>query len=519
MRIHSKHLAYLAVLSGLVFATVKLDAQEVTRPIVTYSGSWLINNKSNLEFLESLHNKGINHVILTFVQPNLTYTTANSFSGTGLQFAVSFSELKSTIEKMQQQGIKVLLAVGGATYTQWEHFEHEADKQYSKDGKDTPTISALVNLGNDLGVDGFDVDYEDMNNNVQQYVQVVKALRTAADNLQRSQMLTLAGWSVGASDPASSSFGSNVGRERKLFAALRQINPRHWFNLVSVMSYDGSDQYSPTQAFKDYKEVAGDIPLAEGLEVPPEGWGGQELSITDSDNPKSKVVKNQYNKEVKEFYSVESIVKFVKEHGDKHDGIMVWTIEKQPMTVAGQTVSGPAIVKKALEIFSGQADTEDKSQEKSKAKAEEQQQQKQQQQQQAEASHPDAKAADPTAAASDNPNSPGEWNAATAYSGGQKVAHQGKTYVAKWWTKGQDPATNSKEHDAWKEAIDSQTGTTGKTGAAAAVVKEWHADTVYSGGEVVMGPDGKKYKANHWTQNQDPSNNHQQYGPWQVIME
>jgi chitinase len=42
------------------------------------------------------------------------------------------------------------------------------------------------------------------------------------------------------------------------------------------------------------------------------------------------------------------------------------------------------------------------------------------------------------------------WNSATAYTGGQRVTHNGINYEARWWTQGNDPAANSGPDGPWK---------------------------------------------------------------------
>ena len=128
------------------------------------------------------------------------------------------------------------------------------------------------------------------------------------------------------------------------------------------------------------------------------------------------------------------------------------------------------------------------------------------------------------------------WNASTAYTAGDTVTENGVTYKANWWTQGNDPAANnggSGTGQPW-------TVTTGcsaapppptpappppappaptppapaPTGPCAA----WNASTAYSAGATVT-ENGVTYKANWWTQGNDPAANNGPTGsgePWTV---
>ncbi|WP_373973892.1 carbohydrate-binding protein [Chitinibacter sp. SCUT-21] len=43
------------------------------------------------------------------------------------------------------------------------------------------------------------------------------------------------------------------------------------------------------------------------------------------------------------------------------------------------------------------------------------------------------------------------WSSSATYTAGQKVTHQGINYQAKWWTQGNDPATNSGDAQPWQK--------------------------------------------------------------------
>ncbi|WP_342761255.1 carbohydrate-binding protein [Glycomyces sambucus] len=49
--------------------------------------------------------------------------------------------------------------------------------------------------------------------------------------------------------------------------------------------------------------------------------------------------------------------------------------------------------------------------------------------------------------------SAGAWAAASVYTGGSKVTHEGAAYTASWWTQGEEPGTTG-EWGVWKRTSD-----------------------------------------------------------------
>jgi chitinase len=90
----------------------------------------------------------INVVIVSFAKPECTYTKRSlSFAGTGLDFSSSGPVVKAGIAALKaatNNNTKVLLAVGGATYTNFA-------------AMNTQCIADLVE---DFGFDGVDIDFE-----------------------------------------------------------------------------------------------------------------------------------------------------------------------------------------------------------------------------------------------------------------------------------------------------------------------------------------------------------------------
>ena len=126
------------------------------------------------------------------------------------------------------------------------------------------------------------------------------------------------------------------------------------------------------------------------------------------------------------------------------------------------------------------------------------------------------------------------WNASTAYVGGDTVTENGKTYKANWWTQGNDPATSSGASGSgqpWTLTTGCSTTPPPPTPTPPpptptppppaptpppSTCTPWNASTAYNGGAVVS-ENGKSYKANWWTQGDDPATHSGAVGtgqPW-----
>ena len=102
-----------------------------------------------------------------------------------------------------------------------------------------------------------------------------------------------------------------------------------------------------------------------------------------------------------------------------------------------------------------------------------------------------------------------EWDPNKDYVAGDIVTYQGKTYKAKWWTRGNEPGAD--QYGPWELISDNTTpegpGTTPEAG-------NWNSAKVYTNGDVAVF-NGKKYKAKWWTQGNEPGA--EQWGPWELI--
>lgn len=220
----------------------------------------------------------VNYVMLSFMKPDAQYTAGSlNFSDTGLQFGYDGQMLKQAIQALRQANpnVKILVSVGGATYPNWGALNPQAIADFVKD----------------FGLDGVDVDYEIDPGCVvtpgqpvkcsvdQQYSQVVSDLRKV---LPRPYLLTIAGWSTGAYGEGqwtnAQPGGSHTGSSLPLFRTNSQD-----IDMVNVMSYDAGSVsttgFDPLQALAAYQYYFKG-PIAMGVEVPPEAWGGHVYTLS-----------------------------------------------------------------------------------------------------------------------------------------------------------------------------------------------------------------------------------------------
>ena len=240
----------------------------------TWSDGWKANGADTaLAHLPAY----VNVVNLSFAKPDMSYSAGSlSLGGTGIDTPYDGPTLKAAVTALHQShpGTKVMLSVGGATYTGWSGFN----------------ASAVASFVKDFGLDGADLDYEPANPACSQsggvvscpsdaeYVGVVNAMRAA---LPKPYWVSIAGFSVGAygegqwaaAPPASSYAGLSLAVLKQAGSAL---------DLVNVMSYDAGPSYSPTQALQAYQHYfSGKITM--GIEVPPEAWGGHVTTLAEID--------------------------------------------------------------------------------------------------------------------------------------------------------------------------------------------------------------------------------------------
>jgi chitinase len=265
----------------------------------TWSDAWKANGADTvLAHLPSY----VNVVNLAFMQPNTSYSAGSlSLGGTGIGVPYDGPTLKAAIAALHRANpsTKVMISVGGATFTGWSSFNAQA-------------VAAFVN---DFGLDGVDIDYEPTNPNCAstgqkvtcpssdaEYVAVVSSMRAA---MPRPKWLSIAAWSVGAYGENQWSGAPPTGSayEGIALAVLKSSSAAAALDLVNVMSYDASAAYNPRQALAAYQYYFKGR-IAMGIEVPPEAWGGHVYTVTEIDSLADAV------------------------NGSSAAGLMLWSIQK-----------------------------------------------------------------------------------------------------------------------------------------------------------------------------------------------
>lgn len=263
----------------------------------------------------------VTQVFLSFMKPDVTYTGGVTFQGTGLQFPgddmAPVIKQSISILKQRNPGTKVLVAVGGYSYTGWARLN-------------TAGIKAFVD---EFGLDGVDIDYEPSSPNCQrtgcsgsvctgvscttdfQFQQVVTAFRQAMPD----KFLSVAAFSVGAygvgqftnAQPISQNTGVSFNMLNAVGSLLDQVN---------LMSYDAGPTYSPLTALNAYASIFSG-PILVGVEVANEAWGGHVISLAE----------------------VNEIANGVIQKGIPGSGMMIWSLDKRAdqgptATMISQTV-------------------------------------------------------------------------------------------------------------------------------------------------------------------------------------
>ncbi len=235
-------------------------------PVMVYHESWWERGGAGGQQLSlAAVPSTVDIVALGFAKPDMAYGGGLALGGTGLEYAAPGAAVRDAITALQTRnpGVRVLLSVGGASYTGWDRLDP----------------AAVARLVRDLGVDGVDIDYEPPDPACRPgpacasdalWQDVVRRLRTV---LPRPALLSVAGWSVGAygqgrwtgARPTSPWTGAMVALLRSPAAAL--------IDLVSIDAYGAGRSYDPAEAFAAYRSLWPG-PLLLGMEGPPATGGG-----------------------------------------------------------------------------------------------------------------------------------------------------------------------------------------------------------------------------------------------------
>lgn len=252
----------------------------VTKSMIgVYFESWAMpwTDQSDRSELAKV-DKPIDTVFLSFALPNCTYRKGQmSWAGTGLNFSSDFKVVRDAISLLRQKGIKVLLAVGGASY---------AFTPYNAVG--------CADLANDLGCAGLDIDWEPSDG----YASRSKLAAIITDFRQAigsTKLLTMATFGLGCATPNGDSYrGLNIDGI---------LAKGHLLDWVNIMAYDGGKDLNVIDCYESTKKVF-PKPVMLGFQVGKQGWGDALLTMND----------------------VNTICKYI---APKKDGCFVWAYFKQ----------------------------------------------------------------------------------------------------------------------------------------------------------------------------------------------
>lgn len=258
----------------------------------------------------------VRYVYVSFMRPDNAYRGELAQPGlvaaSGVEFWMEGTTIRRAIALLKQRNpyTKVLVAVGGATYNGWAALNATGVRKFV----DT------------FGLDGVDIDYEadayctrppttpDVQcSSDREFTSIIRRLRAALPRPRYT--LTAAMWSVGA-------YGQGVWRDAEPIAARTgmSVNPLraagHLLDAINIMSYDAGPSFRPTQAFNAYRSLySGRILL--GVQVPPEAWGGHEMSAAE----------------------VRGLAQYVKQRPQGGSGMFLWSLQKSG-TPSARNVSG-----------------------------------------------------------------------------------------------------------------------------------------------------------------------------------
>jgi chitinase len=292
----------------------------------TWSSPWA-GTGANLDLAKTPAH--VNVVVISFAKPDCTYAKGSlSFLGTGLDFSSDGAVVRDAIRtlKANNPGTRVLLAVGGATYTNFAALN----------------MQCVKDIVTDFGMDGADIDYEPASPNCQRLaggtgvkcatdaesVEVSDKFRAAMPKGQ--YILSTASWHVGCygvgqwanSLPTFSQyFGVNLAMAKSASGGS--------LDLINIMAYDAGGPASPAgnptgfnwrESFLSTRAAWPNAAVALGVEVPAEAWGGFASDEAD----------------------VRARADFVVQNGGS--GLMVWSLQK-PGTPSAKTIASIACTK------------------------------------------------------------------------------------------------------------------------------------------------------------------------------
>ncbi|WP_405209311.1 carbohydrate-binding protein [Aquimarina sp. LLG6339-5] len=477
-----------------------INRATITEPIVlgyfpSWSESWTTTGQgSKLRDIP----KHITHVFLAFAKPNLRYQKGSfDITETGIQTPYDGQTLKESISILKTKGIKVILSIGGETY--WgTTASYDINYQQIKD------------LVDDIGFEGIDWDFEPNGGfqtigesiNVQRFIDFFNKSRALMPKGQ--YVIACAPAGAGAlggltNDDASSPFAHNKRNtvtgesDTNLFNATSPNQAISLFGFAStghmipvikavgdkidLIAYQGyntgaaSNRAIMYDSYKYYADQYG-FSIAAGTHYPNEPWGPYYT------------------------YNYQNIADLSDHISSKSttDGIMIWQ-----MLLKENSSSAYGYLYVSSQVLNGT------SQSQAIANAE---------------NYPESPYTGDGDGGDGGGNGSGcsssQWNSSVAYTNGNEVVYETSLYKAKWWTQGDNPATNNGNGKPWEFIENCDGDTDGGDGNDNCNVNLWSPSTAYiTGNEISY--ENIIYKAKWWTQGDIPKTNTGNGKPWEFV--
>lgn len=316
------------------------------RMYIGYAGTW---NTSLYDLTTTNIPSYYTHLNLSFVRPNTNYVKgsrefdqavaglefvegATTFSGQNKLTAAQAQALINNIQALRTRGTQVWLSVGGWSYSQgsqWASFNP----------------ARVVDLAEDLGVDGIDIDWESSGSNCNklsaaqfsctkdaEIAGIISGLYSTIQGRGLSLGISIAGWSTGAYYVQGTPFEEGKVQWGSPFGGtMYSVVKNHGNKLhhINLMSYDGGEYYDPREGYESYRAIYSG-PIAMGLEIAPEGSGGAVLRLNADPGTvyDAEMLTGQNNMATK-YYNVETLANYIKYKGHPNDGMMVWQVWKE----------------------------------------------------------------------------------------------------------------------------------------------------------------------------------------------
>lgn len=295
-----------------IHTSLSLSYQQIagTR-FVGFMESWKEGSTSDDAALTNLGNlpSYLNVVHLAFIKPDAVYSKGSlNYENTGLQFQYpSLTVLKFAVARLHRlhPSTKVLVSIGGPTYTNWSDLNPQA----------------IADFVVDYGLDGVDINYlppspgctTNANGTVScqidaEFKRVVDTLRT---QLPRPFMITVTAPGVGAYGEAQWQHALPQNSYTGIMLPLLRSTSASSIDMINVMAYDLGSTFNATQSLAAYSNFYSG-PISMGVSVPPEAAGGHVYNLCE-------VVQ-----------LTEAVKTSSAEHNHTAPAMMLWAIAKRP---------------------------------------------------------------------------------------------------------------------------------------------------------------------------------------------